>query len=453
MRRTATLEVPFVQGPALRVAIYHFSAKVIARSSGRSAVAAAAYRSASALLDEREARTHDFSHKADVVHSEILLPDGAPERWADRAVLWNAVEAAEKRKDAQLAREVEFALPRELSREEGVALARDFVAEQFVSRGMVADLNVHWPVDAQGEAKPHAHVMLTMREVGPEGFGRKVRDVERVAELQGWREAWATRANERLAELGHEVRIDHRCFKDQGLELEPQNKIGPAGARREERGEAAERAAEHRAIAQRNGERIAADPDLALNALTQQQSTFTRQDLARFVDRHTDGAEQFTRVLAKVEASAEIVRLGEDGRGRERFTTRAMLATEERMERAAERLSDARGHGVSASAQDAALRDRGLGDEQRAAFAHVTGERDLALVVGYAGTGKSTMLGAAREAWEAQGYTVRGAALSGIAAENLEGGSGIQLAHARLAGACVGAGPRSAHRPGRAGDR
>src|SRR3954454_16182247 len=114
-----------------RVAIYHFSAKVIGRSGGRSAVAAAAYRSGSALLDEREARTHDFSQKADVVHSEILLPEGAPERWLDRGVLWNEVEAVEKRKDAQLAREVEFALPRELSREEGVALACDFVAEQF----------------------------------------------------------------------------------------------------------------------------------------------------------------------------------------------------------------------------------------------------------------------------------------------------------------------------------
>src|SRR3954451_24205725 len=291
---------------------------------------------------------------------------------------------------------------------------------------MAADLNVHWPVDGQGEAKPHAHVMLTMRDVGPEGFGLKVSAWNRVAELQGWREAWATRANECLAELGHEVRIDHRSFKEQGIALEPQNKIGPAGARREERGEAAERAAEHRAIAQRNGERIAADPDLALNALTQQHSTFTRQDLARFVDRHTDGAEQFARVMAKVEVSAELVRLGEDGRGRERFTTRAMLATEARMERAAERLSETYGHSVGSSAQDAALRDRGLGDEQRAAFTHVTGERDLALVMGYAGRGKSTMLGAAREAWETQGYTVRGAALSGIAAENLEGGSGIR---------------------------
>src|SRR5215213_11044656 len=212
------------QGARARVAIYHFSAKMIARSSGRSAVAAAAYRSASGLLDEREARPHDFSHKADVVHSEILLPAGAPERWSDRAVLWNAVEASEKRKDAQLAREVEFALPRELRREEGVALARDFVAEQFVSHGMVADLNVHWPVDAQGEAKPHAHVMLTMREVKPEGFGLKVSAWNSVTELQGWREAWSAMANERLAELGHEVRIDHRSFRDQGLDLEPQNK-------------------------------------------------------------------------------------------------------------------------------------------------------------------------------------------------------------------------------------
>ena len=129
---------------------------------------------------------------------------------------------------------------------------------------MVADLNVHWPVDAQGEAKPHARVMLTHARGRTGGVRPKVRAWNGVAELQGWREAWAATANERLAELGYEVRIDHRCFKDQGIELEPQNKIGPAGARREERGEAAERAAEHRAIAQRNGERIAADPNLAL---------------------------------------------------------------------------------------------------------------------------------------------------------------------------------------------
>ncbi|MBV9747941.1 MAG: MobA/MobL family protein, partial [Acetobacteraceae bacterium] len=129
------------------MAIYHFSAKVIQRSAGRSVVAAAAYRAAEKLHDERLERDHDYTAKAGVVHTEILLPDNAPLRWhmaeaasaeekrATREQLWNEVERIERRKDAVLAREVEFALPRELSQAEGVQLARDFVREQFVARG------------------------------------------------------------------------------------------------------------------------------------------------------------------------------------------------------------------------------------------------------------------------------------------------------------------------------
>ena len=325
------------------MAIYHFSAKVISRGAGRSAVAAAAYRSASELQDERLGRPHDFTAKAGVVHSEMLLPEGAPERWHDRQVLWNEVEAGERRKDAQLARDVEIALPRELSRAEGVALARDFVQEEFVRRGMVADLNVHSGMSADGEAQPHAHVMLTVRRVDPgrgppghegeSGFGAKEREWNSTVLLAGWRERWAEMANARLAE--------------QGILLEPQHKVGPAGARRAERGEDAERRAEHDAIARRNGVRIAADPTVALDALTRQHSTFTRQDLARFINRHTDGAEQFAAVLATVEASPELVRLGQDGRGRERFSTRDMLAVEQRLEDAAAGLAGNRGHGVT----------------------------------------------------------------------------------------------------------
>ena len=115
------------------MAIYHFSAKVISRSTGRSALAAAAYRSASRLHDQRLGRDHDFSNKAGVVHSEVMLPDGAPGRLSDRATLWNAVEVAEKSIDAQLAREIEFAIPRELDQQQGIALAHDFVGDQFVS--------------------------------------------------------------------------------------------------------------------------------------------------------------------------------------------------------------------------------------------------------------------------------------------------------------------------------
>jgi len=405
------------------VAIYHLSAKVISRADGRSAVAAAAYRAAEELQDERLGRAHDFTNKAGVIHSEILLPEGAPARLADRATLWNEVEATEKRKDAQLAREIEIALPRELTKAQVIGLAQDFVREQFVARGMVADLNVHWGRTASSEDQPHARVMLTMREVGPEGFGKKVREWNRTELLVGWRERWAELANERLAALGHDLRIDHRSHVAQGIDLEPQNKIGPAGARREARGEDAERAAEHDAVARRNGERIIADPLLVLAALTRQQSTFTRRDLARLVDRHTADPEQFTTAMAKVEASPELVRLGQDGRGQERFTTREMLATEQRMEQAAAKLAERQAHRVN-------LRRRlqestTLGREQAQAYRHMTQMQDLSVVVGYAGTGKSTMLGEARAAWESEGYQVRGAALSGIAAQQLEGGAGI----------------------------
>jgi ATP-dependent exoDNAse (exonuclease V) alpha subunit len=242
------------------MAIYHFSAKVISRVSGSSALAAAAYRSASRLHDERLDRHHDFSNKAGVIHSEVMLPNDAPEQLSDRATLWNAVEAAEVRKDAQLAREIEFAIPRELSPEAGIELAREFVAREFVATGMIADLNVHRDIGADGEPKPHAHVMLTMRAVDENGFGAKVREWNRTELLERWRERWAEHVNQRLAELDIDARVDHRSLEAQGVDLQPQNKIGPAASRMAEPKLASERLREHLAIARENGERIIARP-------------------------------------------------------------------------------------------------------------------------------------------------------------------------------------------------
>ncbi|RAZ89061.1 Ti-type conjugative transfer relaxase TraA [Mesorhizobium hawassense] len=417
------------------MAIYHLHVKVIGRKTGSSAVASAAYRSASRLRDERIDRSHDFSAKRGVVHSEVLLPQKAPEAWSDRERLWNDVEALEVRKDAQLAREVEFALPRELSQAQGIELARDFVQAEFVSRGMVADLNVHWDRAEDGSPKPHAHVMLTMRSVDKNGFGPKVRGWNQTELVERWRERWAELANERLAELDIDARIDHRSLEAQGIALEPQTQIGaPAqrieGSGLDAAGIEADRAELHRHISRNNGARIIADPSVALDAITHQQSTFTRKDIAKFAHRHSDGIEQFNDVMRAISNAPNLVELGKDGRDEDRFTTRQMIETEQRLHRAAERMAWERQHAVSDRDRGAALADANghglvLSGEQADALDHITDGRGLGIVVGFAGTGKSAMLGVARQAWAAAGYEVRGAALSGIAAENLESGSGI----------------------------
>jgi AAA domain len=186
----------------------------------------------------------------------------------------------------------------------------------------------------------------------------------------------------------------------------------------------------HREIAHGNGERIIANPDLGLDAITHQQSTFTRRDMAKFAHRHSDGIDQFNAVMDAMRSTPDLVELGKDGRGEDRFTTRGLIETERRLHHAGKLMADRERHEVNDADRQAALaraEQRGLvlSGEQADALVHVTNGRDLSIAVGYAGTGKSAMLGVAREAWEAAGYVVRGMALSGIAAENLESGSGI----------------------------
>jgi Ti-type conjugative transfer relaxase TraA len=413
------------------MAIYHLHVKVIGRKSGSSAVASAAYRSGLRLHDERQGRVQDFSAKRGVVHSEVMLPEHAPQAWSDRERLWNYVEAFEVRKDAQLAREVEFALPRELTQAQGIELARDFARAEFVDRGMIADLNVHWDVGEDGMPKPHAHVMLVMRAVDENGFGPKVRDWNRTEMVERWRERWAALANERLAELDIDARIDHRSLEAQGIALEPQSQIGASAQRIEGEGiEAADRAEIHREIARSNGRRIIADPSVALDAITQQQSTFTERDIAKFAHRHSDGIDQFNAVKGAMHGAPGLVELGKDGRSEDRFTTRAMIEAERRLHHAARLMAERERHEVNGTDERPVLaraeaRGLVLSGEQADALAHVTDGRDLGVVVGHAGTGKSAMLGVAREVWQAAGYEVRGVALSGIAAESLESGSGI----------------------------
>ena len=162
-----------------------------------------------------------------------MAPEGAPDWSLDRPALWNAVEAGERRKDAQLAREVQLALPRELDADRQIALLRGFVRDEFVSRGMVADFSLHDHTGSDGQPQPHAHVMLTMRSIDETGFGLKVRDWNSDELLVHWREQWAHQANAQLADAGEEVRIDHRTLAAQRAEAQAHAAGEPEGERRD----------------------------------------------------------------------------------------------------------------------------------------------------------------------------------------------------------------------------
>jgi Ti-type conjugative transfer relaxase TraA len=260
--------------------------------------------------------------------------------------------------------------------------------------------------------------MLTLREVTKEGFGLKERSWNAKENILQWREAWAEYANKHLALNGIDQRIDHKTLEEQGINLEPQKKIGPDILRVYDT-----RVEEHQRIAKENGDKILEDPTIALKAITYHQSTFTHQDLARFINRHTIDAEQFQLVYEKVKTSEQIIALT-DEQGKERFTTKEMHVLENKMLDDAIELKDSSFIAVNGVYDDPT--NAILAPQQQDALNHIIGDGDIKCLIGYAGTGKSRLLGQAKELWEKDGYRVHGATLSGIAAENLEAASGIQ---------------------------
>jgi hypothetical protein len=234
------------------VASFHFSAQIIGRSKGRSALAAAAYRSASLLRDEGTGQEYDYRRRHGVVHSEVLLPDGAAPWLADRQKLWNHVQKIERRRDAQLCREFNLALPHELTDAERRELAQTFVRSAFVARGMVADLAIHAPTD-NDLRNHHAHVMVTLRKATGQGLYRvKTREWNSDALLREWRGAWAALQNRYLERGLHPARVDHRTLAEQradasrrgdhvaaaALERQPEIHVGPRAQNAARRGAA-----------------------------------------------------------------------------------------------------------------------------------------------------------------------------------------------------------------------
>lgn len=209
------------------------NAQVIGRSSGRSATAAAAYRAGERIIDERTGEIHDYTKKSGVDYKEILTPENCGEWAKDRAKLWNATELAEKRKDSQVCREINIAIPVELNTEQGRELVKEYAQSTFVDKGMIADICIH----GENTHNPHAHIMLSMREVTPDGFGKKVREWNDKEFLESWREEWAHNCNKALERAGVNFTIDHRSFAAQGSDRTPTIHQGPAATKIQERGE------------------------------------------------------------------------------------------------------------------------------------------------------------------------------------------------------------------------
>ena len=246
------------------MALYHFHVDQVKRSAGQSAIACAAYRAGEKLYSEYYGETNDYSRKNGVLHTEILLPPHAPTEYKDRQTLWNAVEKAEKNKKAQLAYNFDIALQNELSMEENVALARRFVQEHFVSKGMIADLAVHEPDKENGISNPHFHVLTTMRPLNPDGTWGNKQHREYVLDENGerkkdengnyiftavhttdwgepktldhWREVWCKMVNSEFERKGIAARIDHRSYEAQGIEQIPTVHEGPLVQKMEQRG-------------------------------------------------------------------------------------------------------------------------------------------------------------------------------------------------------------------------
>jgi Ti-type conjugative transfer relaxase TraA len=408
------------------MASYHLSAKIVQRSSGRSAVAAAAYRSRSSIKDKRQGLTFDYTRKKDLAHSEILLPENAPARLADRPTLWNEVEQIERRHDAQLAREIELALPTELTLEQNKELVREFVQMNFVDQGMIADVAIHTKKD-----NPHAHILLTTREITQNGFGRKIRAWNSNAKLLYWREEWAKLQNQKLLLAGHDIQVDHRSFADRGIELIPQTHLGlfykflpsdylPLKAQE------FDRLSEYLDIRRENGRLILADPDRALSYLAHYDIVFREKDVEQFARMHTIDEKQFSQAKAVLMGSSELFEIGENEKGEKLYTTKRMIQNEKEMLSQADELNTSNGHDVDAAVMNQTIRNHTMTREQQEAFRHLTQGSDIAVLIGRAGTGKSYTLAAVREACEAQGFNVRGIALSGIACESLQQQSGIE---------------------------
>lgn len=447
------------------MAIFHLHAQILGKANGNSAVAAAAYRHTAKMENIRTGQAYDYSPKRGNVHSEFAGPDTAPD-WAlalkslpapeASNAFWNEVELFETRSDAQFAREMTLALPTELTREQNIALVRDFVSENFTSKGIVADWAYH-----EAAGNPHAHVMSALRPLTEAGFGPKNmplldNDGVQVVTKSGsgkyrpfaggpelipaLRSSWAEVQNAHLARNGFDIAVDHRSYKDQGIELDATMHRGPTADGMDRRGAASDRIVENDAIETIRRRQIMEDPATVLRLITAQKAVFDERDVAKVVHRYTSTPEDFQALYLRVGALDEQVMIAtpvidpftDKVLERAKYTTRDVLETERKLISDTRSLSVSTGFAVTREMAGERLvaveKANGFlfDPEQRIVIDTLTDDRAIAVMVGYAGAGKSTVMGAVRAIYEGEGRSVYGAALAGKATVGLQESAGIE---------------------------
>lgn len=404
------------------MAIAFASVKIHTRSQGHSAVAGAAYRSGSALYDERTGETFDFQNRHDVAYSHIMLPDGADQKYKDREFLWNQVEAAERRKDAQVAKDIVLALPRELSLSQQIDIARNFTYDHFVSKGLVADIAIH---SEHSEENPHAHIYITTRRLIGSAFDKhKARDLNPtfasgkngkgfVAEQDFWGEQWRD--------------FQNQFFKDHQLEIvvDANHIIPQRHEGRIQDGNAHYLKEENRLRRAASIEIALSDPASLLNLLGSQYSVFTDKDIYALLMKNTDSADEFQTALSQLKVYPELIELGRNANGEISYTSKANYLLETNLAEDVNKLFESSPKNLGSRVIEHTIERYQLRSEQANALRYVVDSGQISAIVGRAGTGKSYLMGALRDVYEQQNYRVTGMAFSGIAAKNLKSKSNI----------------------------
>ncbi len=470
------------------MAIYHLQCKVSKRSQGKSAIAAAAYRRGIALHDLKTDELYNYTNKEEVIHSGFAIPENSPE-WLRRyqemlqtdevaamEKYWNYYEDCETRIDAQLTRDFIVALPKELTTEQQIKLAQEFVEDQMAKRGMVVDYSIH-----HDEGNPHLHISTSMRSVAENGFGEKNRAWNDKVFLKNIRMSWAEYANFHLKLAGHDVRIDHRSYEEMGIDLIPSFHIGRAAYDMNRRGMKSDLLYQAEQIREENLARIKQNPNIIFNKMMfekesftasevvdeigrytrasvpdfeevsrstvlsddkikkilgdveHHESVFTDRDLAKSLEKslHSDDAKVFTQALAELKVSKELIYLGPGDDGRDRYTTRKMFELENGIQTRVDELREGKHFKIAPAKIEQYLKEyeektgKKLESEQADAVRYALEDRQIGCIVGRAGTGKSFSLGAANAVWEKMGFEVHGVALSGIAADGLDKDAGM----------------------------